>query len=44
MGAPVLIQVDSSIRNPVEVAMLEYDADAIPITVQRAQPEAGVAQ
>lgn len=35
MGAPPLIEVDEDIRDPVQVAMLEYQADAIPLTVQR---------
>ncbi|MGB1697680.1 MAG: DNA-directed RNA polymerase subunit K [Thermoplasmatota archaeon] len=35
MGAPPLIEVDEEIRDPVVVAMMEYDADAIPLTVQR---------
>ncbi len=35
MGAPPLIEVDEDTRNPVDVAMLEYEADAIPLTVQR---------
>ncbi|MGB0651880.1 MAG: hypothetical protein ACPGQL_01660 [Thermoplasmatota archaeon] len=39
MGAPVLIEVPEEMRNPVEVAMREYEADAIPITVQRVAQE-----
>lgn len=35
MGAPPLIEVDEDIRDPVQVAMLEYKAEAIPLTVQR---------
>lgn len=35
MGAPPLIEIPKGIRNPVQVAMLEYEADAIPLTVQR---------
>lgn len=35
MGAPPLIEVDEDIRDPVQVSMLEYEADAIPLTVQR---------
>jgi DNA-directed RNA polymerase subunit K len=37
MGAPPLIEIDEEIRDPVQVAMLEYEADAIPLTVQRLQ-------
>lgn len=37
MGAPPLIEIPSEVRNPVQVAMLEYTSDAIPLTVQRAK-------
>lgn len=37
MGAPPLIEIPNGIRNPVSVAMLEYEADAIPLTVQRSK-------
>ncbi len=39
MGAPPLIEIDEEIRDPVQVAMLEYKADAIPLTVQRVKVE-----
>lgn len=35
MGAPPLIEADEEVRNPVDIAMMEYEADAIPLTVQR---------
>lgn len=35
MGAPPLIETPKGTRNPVQVAMLEYEANAIPLTVQR---------
>jgi DNA-directed RNA polymerase subunit K len=37
MGAPPLIEIPPEVRNPVRVAMLEYDANAIPLTVKRTQ-------
>ncbi len=38
MGAPPLIEVANPDKmNPVEISMLEFDADAIPLTVRRAQ-------
>jgi len=37
MGAPPLIEVPEEIRDPVQVALREFEADAIPLTVQRAQ-------
>jgi DNA-directed RNA polymerase subunit K len=38
MGAPVLIKHPKETTNPVELAMLEFDADLIPITVKRTAP------
>ncbi len=35
MGAPPLIELPPEVRNPVQVSMAEYAADAIPLTVQR---------
>jgi DNA-directed RNA polymerase subunit K len=35
MGAPPLIEIPKEVSNPVRVAMLEYESDAIPLTVQR---------
>jgi len=35
MGAPPLIEVPEEVRDPVQVALREYEADAIPLTVQR---------
>jgi DNA-directed RNA polymerase subunit K len=37
MGAPPLIDVAEDVRDPVRVAMAEFKADAIPLTVQRMQ-------
>ncbi len=35
LGAPVLIDIPEGMIDPVEIAMLEYDMDMIPITVKR---------
>ncbi|HHT75749.1 MAG: DNA-directed RNA polymerase subunit K [Methanomassiliicoccaceae archaeon] len=35
MGAPVLIDVSEDMIDPVEIAMLEFDRDVLPITVKR---------
>ena len=36
MGAPsILAEIPKDIIDPVEIAMLEYDEGAIPITVKR---------
>jgi DNA-directed RNA polymerase subunit K len=37
MGAPPLIEIPETTRDPVQVALLEYENDAIPLTVQRIQ-------
>lgn len=37
MGAPPLIEVPEEVRDPVQVALREFEADAIPLTVQRTQ-------
>lgn len=37
MGAPPLIEVPEEVRDPVQVALREFEADAIPLTVQRSQ-------
>ena len=36
MGAPILIDVPDSLMNPVDIALLEFGAGVIPITVRRA--------
>jgi len=35
MGAPSLIKIPKDIINPIDIAMLEFREDAIPITVKR---------
>lgn len=35
MGAPVLIDVPEDMMNPVNIALIEFDAEVIPITVRR---------
>jgi len=34
-GAPVLVDYPESMIDPIDIAMLEYDNDMIPITVVR---------
>jgi DNA-directed RNA polymerase subunit K len=36
MGAPSLIKVPVELIEPIDIAMLEFKEDAIPITVKRA--------
>ena len=35
MGAPVLIKIPKDVISPIDIAMLEFREDAIPITVKR---------
>ena len=35
MGAPILIRIPKNIIDPVEIAMMEFRENAIPITVKR---------
>ncbi|UCH72597.1 MAG: DNA-directed RNA polymerase subunit K, partial [Thermoplasmatales archaeon] len=35
MGAPSLIKIPKNVIFPIDIAMLEYDENAIPITVKR---------
>ena len=35
MGAPSLIKIPKNIIEPIEIAMLEFEEEAIPITVKR---------
>lgn len=36
MGAPVIIDISSDIMDPVDIAILEFDNELIPITIKRA--------
>jgi DNA-directed RNA polymerase subunit K len=38
MGAPVLIDVPPGVIDPIEIALLEFEKDAIPMTVIRRLP------
>jgi len=37
MGAPTLIKVPKDVIAPIDIAMLEFKEDAIPITVKRVE-------
>ena len=37
MGAPSLIKIPKGVISPIEIAMLEFNEDAIPITVKRVE-------
>jgi DNA-directed RNA polymerase subunit K len=36
MGAPILVKVPDDLVDPVDIAMLEFEKDVLPITVKRA--------
>ena len=37
MGAPSLIKIPKGVMNPLDIAMIEFKEDAIPITVKRVE-------
>ncbi len=37
MGAPIMVDIPADLYEPIKIAELEFDEDAIPITVRRAQ-------
>lgn len=38
MGAPVLVELPKNLTDPIDIALYEYEKDAIPITVVRRLP------
>lgn len=38
MGAPVLVELPGNMGNPIDIALLEFENGAIPITVVRRLP------
>ena len=39
MGAPVLLDVPESLRSPIELAELELQEEALPISIRRSLPD-----
>ena len=35
MGAPILMEIPAGVIDPIEIAWIEFDSGAIPITVKR---------
>ncbi len=35
LGSPVLVDVSADVIDPIEIAIVEYDKGAIPMTVKR---------
>lgn len=38
MGAPVLVDVPEGVTDPIDIALLEFEKEAIPMTVVRRLP------
>jgi DNA-directed RNA polymerase subunit K len=38
MGAPVLVDIPENLGDPIDIALLEFEKGAIPITVVRRLP------
>jgi len=43
MGAPAFIPVEGQYRGPIQTAMMELEADALPISIRRSLPN-GITQ
>lgn len=43
MGAPAFIPLEGAYRGPIETAMLELEADALPLSIRRSLPN-GITQ
>lgn len=43
MGAPAFIPMEGPYKGPIEIAMLELEADALPISIRRSLPN-GITQ
>ena len=37
MGAPTIMKIPKEVISPIDIAMLEFNEDAIPITVKRVE-------
>ncbi len=38
MGAPVLIKLEKSLTNPIDIALREFESGVLPITIRRTLP------
>jgi DNA-directed RNA polymerase I, II, and III subunit RPABC2 len=39
MGAPILIEVNEVVSNPIDIALKELEAGILPITIRRTLPD-----
>ena len=37
MGAPIMVEIPQDLYDPIRISEMEYEGNAIPITVKRAQ-------
>jgi DNA-directed RNA polymerase I, II, and III subunit RPABC2 len=39
MGAPILVNADEAVSNPIDIALKEMDIAVLPITIRRTLPD-----
>jgi DNA-directed RNA polymerase subunit K/omega len=39
MGAPIIVAVDESYSNPIDIALKELEAGILPMTIRRTLPD-----
>jgi len=39
MGAPILLEINEAISNPIDIALEELEGDILPITIRRTLPD-----
>jgi DNA-directed RNA polymerase subunit K/omega len=39
MGAPILVELNGTISNTIDIALKEFEADILPITIRRTLPD-----
>jgi DNA-directed RNA polymerase subunit K/omega len=39
MGAPILLEVNETISNPIDIALEEFEGGILPITIRRTLPD-----
>jgi len=39
MGAPILVEVNETYSNPIDIALKEFEGGILPITIRRTLPD-----
>jgi len=39
MGAPIIVEVDETYSNPIDIALKEFESGILPITIRRTLPD-----